>query len=261
MCGRTGDDVKARLKLRCNILDQARSMSRDGEGSYWAPLTGDPDWQLNWINWVSNHDVATDIAAVLRDGCVSGLTHDGERHVDEAWADLCGFLGVDPSRQFESLEAMISASGGDAVDCAKSEPTTGIDPTLKARCDVLDQVRSMARDGEHSYWASLTGDPHWQETWSDWIFRWDLGTDIAAVVHLGCVESLSDAGERNIGETWVALCGTLGLDPDQSYENLETMIRESKNAFCPQCRRPRPDTAARFCASCGSGYAQSTFML
>ena len=102
-----------------------------------------------------------------------------------------------------------------------------MEANIVVRCGIIFEVRSMARDGEYGYWSKLTGDPDWQNVWSDWVFIHDLSTDVASAVHLDCVEALTPGGEQLVNEAWQDLCDTLGLDSQREYDSFDSMMRLS----------------------------------
>ena len=102
--------MDANIAAKCGIIFEVRAMARDGEHGYWSKVTGDPDWQHVWSDWIFMHDLSSDVASAVYLGCVEALTPGGEQLVNDAWQDLCDTLGLDSEREYESFDAMVRMS-------------------------------------------------------------------------------------------------------------------------------------------------------
>lgn len=102
--------MDGRIVRQCRIIWEVRDTALWGEQGYWFAVTGDPDWQLTWTNWIDNHDLGAHIASAVQYELVQALTDAGERAIRETWDDLCRDLGLDPRDEYESFERMLEMS-------------------------------------------------------------------------------------------------------------------------------------------------------
>jgi hypothetical protein len=83
-----------------------------------------------------------------------------------------------------------------------------VDKKLRSRSEVL---RDFHMDYEH--------DPRWE----GFIQQHDLGIPLAVLMVHGMAEP-TESGKRQLLDTWYALCGELGADPEGDYNTIDDLI-------------------------------------